>query len=104
MSFVSLNASDFVVSADSITSTLWSGNNPILNQFFTSSTTSSFNFFLDVFQTSSLRSDAEVQQITEEKQAAQQQQMEMMNAMQQSQVAKNVAPAIETLNETEQQQ
>jgi len=51
-----------------------------------------------------IRSDAEVQQITEEKQAAQQQQMEMMNAMQQSQVAKNVAPAIETLNETEQQQ
>ena len=61
MSFVSLNASDFVVSADSITSTLWTGGVPTLNNFFTSSTTSSFNFFLDVFQTSSVRSDAEVQ-------------------------------------------
>lgn len=61
MSFVSLNASDFVVSADSITSTLWTGGVPTLNNFFTSSATSSFNFFLDVFQTSSVRSDAEVQ-------------------------------------------
>ena len=57
MSFVSLNTSDFVVSADSITSTLWTGGVPTLNNFFTSS----FNFFLDVFQTSSVRSDAEVQ-------------------------------------------
>ena len=61
MSFVSLNTSDFVVSADSITSTLWTGGVPTLNNFFTSSATSSFNFFLDVFQTSSVRSDAEVQ-------------------------------------------
>ena len=61
MSFVSLNASDFVVSADSITSTLWSGQTPTLTQFFTSSQTSSFNTYLDVFQTSSLRSDSEVQ-------------------------------------------
>ena len=61
MSYVSFNSSDFVVSADSITSTLWSGDVPILNQFFTSSVSSSFNFFLNVYQTSSLRSDAEVQ-------------------------------------------
>ena len=61
MSYVSFNSSDFVVSADSITSTLWSGEQPILNQFFTSSISSSFNFFLNVYQTSSLRSDAEVQ-------------------------------------------
>jgi len=61
MSFISLNASDFVVSADSITSTLWTGQTPILNQFFSSSATSSFNTYLDVYQTSSLRSDAEVQ-------------------------------------------
>ena len=61
MSFISLNSSDFVVSADSITSTLWTGGVPTLNNFFTSSATSSFNFFLDVFQTSSVRSDAEVQ-------------------------------------------
>ena len=61
MSLVSLQSSDFVVSADSITSTLWSGNKPIIDQFFTSSLTSSFNFFLDVYNTSSVRSDAEVQ-------------------------------------------
>ena len=61
MSFVSLNASDFVVSADSITSTLWTGGEPILNKFFTSSQTSSFNTYLDVYQTSSVRSDSEVQ-------------------------------------------
>ena len=61
MSFVSLNSSDFVVSADSITSTLWSGEVPTLTQFFTSSQTSSFDTFLDVYQTSSLRSDSAVQ-------------------------------------------
>jgi len=61
MSFVSLNASDFVVSADSITSTLWTGGEPILNKFFTSSQTSSFNTYLEVYQTSSVRSDSEVQ-------------------------------------------
>jgi len=51
-----------------------------------------------------IRSDAEVQQITEEKQAAQQQQMEMMNAVQESQVAKNVAPAVQAINEADRQQ
>jgi hypothetical protein len=61
MSFISLNSSDFVVSADSITSTLWSGDAPTLNKFFTSSATSSYNFYLDVYQTSSVRSDSEVQ-------------------------------------------
>jgi len=61
MSFVSLNASDFVVSADSITSTLWSGGEPILNKFFTSSQTASFDTYLNVYQTSSVRSDAEIQ-------------------------------------------
>ena len=61
MSFTSLNSSDFVVSADSITSTLWSGEVPTLTQFFTSSQTSSFDTFLDVYQTGSLRSDATVQ-------------------------------------------
>ena len=51
-----------------------------------------------------IRSDAEVQQIAEEKQAAQQQQMEMMNAVQESQVAKNFAPAVQALNEADRQQ
>ena len=61
MSFVSLNASDFVVSADSITSTLWTGGEPTLNKFFTSSQTSSFDTYLSIYQTSSVRSDSEVQ-------------------------------------------
>jgi hypothetical protein len=51
-----------------------------------------------------IRSDAEVQEITEEKQAAQQQQMDMMNAVQESQVAKNVAPAVQALDEANRQQ
>jgi hypothetical protein len=51
-----------------------------------------------------IRSDAEVQQITEEKQAAQQQQAELMNAVQESQVAKNVAPAVQALDEANRQQ
>ena len=45
-----------------------------------------------------------MQEITEQKQAAQQQQMEMMNAMQESQVAKNVAPAVQAINEADRQQ
>jgi len=51
-----------------------------------------------------IRSDVEVQEITEQKQAAQQQQMEMMNAVQESQVAKNVAPAVQALDEANRQQ
>ena len=51
-----------------------------------------------------IRSDAQVQEITEQKQAAQQQQMEMMNAVQESQVAKNVSPAIQAINEADRQQ
>ena len=51
-----------------------------------------------------IRSDAEVQEITEQKQAAQEQQQQMMNAMQESQVAKNVAPAVQAINEADRQQ
>jgi hypothetical protein len=64
MSFKRLDPEDFVVSSDSITSTLWSNNTPILNTFFTSSVQeagSSGNFYLSVFQTSSNLSTAEIQ-------------------------------------------
>ena len=54
----------------------------------------------DVQTTTTLASDT----ITEQKQAAQQQQMDMMNAVQESQVAKNVAPAVQAINETDRQQ
>ena len=37
MSFNRLDPSDFVVSSDSITATLWTGASPTLNTFFTSS-------------------------------------------------------------------
>lgn len=57
MSFKRLEADDFVVSSDSITSTLWSTDLPTLTEFYTSSVQaagSSGNFYLSVYQTSSL--------------------------------------------------
>jgi hypothetical protein len=56
MSFKRFDAEDFVVSSDSITSTLWSTGAPTLTQFFTSSVQeagSSGNFYLTVYQTAS---------------------------------------------------
>ena len=64
MSFKRLDPQDFIVSADSITSTLWSGDQPILETFFTSSTQeagSSGDYYLSVFQTASVDSTAKVQ-------------------------------------------
>jgi hypothetical protein len=64
MSFKRLESDDFVVSADSITAALWSGNNPTLTQFFTSSiqeAASSGNYYLSVYQTGSLLTGSEVQ-------------------------------------------
>ena len=61
MSFKRFDAEDFVVSSDSITSTLWSTGAPSLTQFFTSSTQeagSSGDFYLSVYQTSSNLTDA----------------------------------------------
>jgi hypothetical protein len=63
MSFNRLAPEDFVVSSDSVTATLWSGGAVPLTNFFTSSTQeagSSGNFYLNIYQTSSLAS-AEVQ-------------------------------------------
>lgn len=63
MSFTKLNPEDFVVSADSIASTLFSGNTPGLNTFFTSSTqfNSSTSYFLDVYNNNIVQSGSEVQ-------------------------------------------
>ena len=64
MSFERFNSDDFVVSSDSISSTLWSNNKPTLNNFNTSSTQeagSSGNYYLNVYQTSSILSEAEIQ-------------------------------------------
>ena len=64
MSFNRLESSDFLISAESITAAVWSGYQPTLTNFFTSSTQESSNagsYYLDVYQTSSLLSGSEVQ-------------------------------------------
>jgi len=64
MSFVRLDPQDFVVSADSISATLWSGGVPTLTTFYTSSTQeagSSGNYYLNIFQTASTSADAAIQ-------------------------------------------
>lgn len=64
MAFKRLDPEDFVVSSDSITSTLWSTGAPTLTTFFTSSTQvagSSGNYYLSIYQTASALSTAQVQ-------------------------------------------
>jgi hypothetical protein len=64
MSFNRLDPSDFVVSSDSITATLWSGGIPTISTFFTSSVQaagSSGDYYLNVFQTSSTDPNAAIQ-------------------------------------------
>lgn len=64
MAFKRFDPEDFVVSSDSITSTLWSTGAPTLSEFYTSSVQavgSSGNYYLSVYQTSSNLSTAQVQ-------------------------------------------
>jgi len=64
MSFKRFDAEDFVVSSDSITSTLWSTDSPTLTEFYTSSIQeagSSGNYYLSIYQTSSTEDTAAVQ-------------------------------------------
>ena len=64
MAFKRFDPEDFVVSSDSITSTLWSTGNPNLNNFYTSSTQavgSSGNYYLSIYQVDSALSSAETQ-------------------------------------------
>ena len=49
MSYITFNAYDFVVSADSITSTLWSNNASTLTSFFTASAAITNNAYLPVY-------------------------------------------------------
>lgn len=51
MSYTTLDASDFVVSAEAVTAPAWSSNVPTLSTFFTSSVSSSY--YLDVYNTGS---------------------------------------------------
>ena len=64
MAFKRFDPEDFVVSSDSITSTLWSTGAPTLNTFFTNSVQaagSSGNYYLSVYQTASNISTTAVQ-------------------------------------------
>ena len=64
MAFKRFDPEDFLVSSDSITSTLWSTGNPTLSSFNTSSIQiagSSGNYYLSVYQTSSTLPSAQVQ-------------------------------------------
>jgi hypothetical protein len=64
MAFKRFDPEDFLVSSDSITSTLWSTGNPTLSSFNTSSIQiagSSGNYYLSVYQTSSTNPSAQVQ-------------------------------------------
>ena len=61
MSFKRLDQEDIVVSAESVTGPVWSGNVTTLSQFFTSSAQSTSQFYLDVFQTGSGEAGAAVQ-------------------------------------------
>mgnify|MGYP006148723849 FL=1 len=64
MAFKRLDPEDFVVSSDSVTSTVWSNNSPSLNTFFTSSTQtegSSGPYYLSVYQAASTLDTAAVQ-------------------------------------------
>ena len=64
MSFKRLDPEDFLVSSDSITSTMWSTGTATLTNFFTSLVqvgSSAGNFYYSVYQTGSTLSNAEVQ-------------------------------------------
>ena len=64
MSFKRLDPEDFLISADSITAGAWYGNNPTLTEFHTSSVQeagASGNYYLNIYQTESSDSTAEVQ-------------------------------------------
>ena len=64
MAFKRFDPEDFLVSSDSITSTLWSTGNPTLTSFYTSSVQaagSSGNYYLSIYQTASNLSTAQVQ-------------------------------------------
>lgn len=64
MSFTRLSPDDFLISADSVTAGAWTGNIPTLTQFFTSSVqvaSTSGNYYLNIYQTGSTQTAAEIQ-------------------------------------------
>ena len=64
MSFTRLSPDDFLISADSVTAGAWTGNVPTLTSFNTSSVqvaSTSGNYYLNIYQTSSTDVAAEIQ-------------------------------------------
>ena len=64
MSFTRLSPDDFLISADSVTAGAWTGNVPTLTSFNTSSVqvaSTSGNYYLNVYQTGSTQTAAEIQ-------------------------------------------
>jgi len=64
MSFTRLSPDDFLISADSVTAGAWTGNVPTLTSFNTSSVqvaSTSGNYYLNIYQTSSTQTAAEIQ-------------------------------------------
>jgi hypothetical protein len=63
MGFKRFDPQDFLVSADAVSSTVWSGNSPELTAFFTSSAQyqQARKYYLSVYQTASNNPSAEVQ-------------------------------------------
>ena len=64
MAFKRLDPEDFIVSSDSVTSTVWSNNSPSLNTYFSSSTQkegTSGPYYLNVYQADSTTDEAAVQ-------------------------------------------
>jgi hypothetical protein len=61
MSYTQFDPSDFVISSDSITAPAWSSNTPTLSTFYTASSQIASNFYLDVYNTSSLLINSAVQ-------------------------------------------
>jgi hypothetical protein len=64
MSFVTINAEDFVISADSITSTLWSDNTTTLFNYYTSSTATTNNAYLPVYAVNPVPNTSALPQFT----------------------------------------
>ena len=64
MSFVTINAEDFVISADSITSTLWSDNTTTLFNYYTSSTAITNNAYLPVYNVPTVSNPSALPQFT----------------------------------------
>ena len=63
MGFKRFDPEDFLVSADAVSSTVWSGNSPELDEFYTSSAQfqTAGDYYLSIYQTASTSPSAEVQ-------------------------------------------